>query len=171
MPEAIDPIASKDALRGEGFVGAAKLDIRYMNIESGGRAGAAHPAGVVSLSRHPKFASRSAAVDYVRSLPPEFEGSFLAIFLDRDFNLLALDRLGEGNVTQCGVRPTDLVGRAARLGAAGFILIHRALERWSGGSSEEYRITREIRRAGEDHEIHLLDHLILTGDRLIDISL
>ena len=157
---------------GGGLCRGGKLDIRYANIEGGGPvAGAQATRAAPSPSPHGKIASRSAAIDYVRSLPPDFEASLLALFLDRDFNLLALDRLGQGSAAYCGLQPGALVGRAARLGAAGFVLVHHAPERLSGGSPGEYRITKQIRKAGEDYEIHLLDHLILAGDKLIEISL
>jgi DNA repair protein RadC len=143
------------------------LDILHRDIEGRGLAAgfAAAPPGDI------RIVNRSAAIERVRSLPAGFSGSILAMFLDRNFNLLALDRLGQGNAAECGVIPLDLVHRGARLGAAGFILIHHAPERSSGASPEEYAITKKIRRAGEDFELHLLDHLILAGGRLFDITL
>ena len=164
------PSGLRGCAPGGGLVGAAPLDIRYQDIEGDGPADRVPSAGTVALPP-PKIANRSAALDHVRSLPPGLEGSLLALFLDPDFTLLAIDRLGEGNVAECGIRPSALVGRAAMLGAAGFILIHHAPKRVSGVSTEEYRITADIRRSGEEFEIHLLDHVILAGDRLIDISL
>jgi len=169
-PKRLIPSASKDALRGEGFVGAAKLDIRYQVLEGGIPSAGVHAARSAAPSSNKKITSRSAAVDHVRSLPPDFESSLLALFLDHQFNLLSVERLGEGSAADCGLQPVALVHQAAKLGAVGFVLIHHAPQRSSGGSREEYRITREIRMAGEDFEIHLLDHLILAGSKLFDIS-
>lgn len=118
-----------------------------------------------------RIGSRSGTVDYVRSLPAAYSNALLALFLDADFNLLGLDRLGEGNVTECGVNPGELARRGARLGAVGFILVHHAPDRTSGGTREEIEATKKIREAGEDAEVHLLDHLILAGGRMFDISL
>ena len=170
QPKRLMPSASRGCAPGGGLCRGGKLDIRYKDFEGDRPADRAHaPRGVLPFRR--KIASRSAAIEYARSLPPHFEGSLLALFIDRDFNLLDLDRLGQGNAAECGLESTALVSRAAKLGAAGFVLIHHAPERLSGGSAGEYRVTREIRKAGEDYEIHLLDHLILVGDKLIDISL
>jgi DNA repair protein RadC len=142
------------------------LDILHRDIEGSGLAAgfAAPPPGDI------RIVNRSAAIEHVRSLPAGFSGSLLAMFLDRSFNLLALDVLGQGNAAECGVTPLDLVRRGAGLGAAGLILIHHAPERSSSGSPEEYAITTKVRRAGEDFELPLLDHLILAGGRLFDIG-
>lgn len=123
------------------------------------------------LSCGVRIGSRRAAVAYVQSLPPRFAGSLLALFLDRDFSLLALDQLGRQNAGQCGLDPVNLAKRAAGVGAIGLVLVHYAPERMSRGSREEYEITKDVRRVAESFDIVLLDHLILAGGKLFDISL
>lgn len=114
--------------------------------------------------------SRDAVLDFVRSLPNGLAGSTLALFLGSDFKLLALDRLGEGNATDCNLKPHRLAARGAALGATGFLVVHHAPARCSRPTPEEYAITKEIRRAGEDLDVHLLEHLILTRAGVKDIN-
>lgn len=110
-----------------------------------------------------------AAADYIRSRGAGVAGLVLAMFLDRDFNLLATDCLGQGNAVACDIKPYLLVRRGLQLGAVGFVLIQNSPDRMSKATPEEVGLTRQIRRAGEDFDIHLLNHLIVTQDRLIEV--
>ena len=116
-----------------------------------------------------RIASRTAAADYVRSVSADLDGSVMAMFLDGNLNLLALDCVGQGNAANCSLKPYLLVRRGLELGAVGFILIQHSPERVLKATAEEVRLTREIRRAGEDFDVHLLDHLIITRNGLIDV--
>jgi len=122
------------------------------------------PAGALRIS------NIGAAEAYVRSLPASFADSVLSLYLDGGFNLLAVDQLGPGRASDCGLKPMQLIGRGERLGAVAFILVTYAPGRVAKASPEESRITREIRRAGEDVDIHLLDHLIVGRGGLIEVA-
>ena len=113
----------------------------------------------------------SAAADYVRSYNAALVGSVLALFLDNNFNLLAMDRLGQGRAADCEIKPYLLVRRGLQLGAVGFVLIQNSPDRISNATSEEIGLSREIRRAGEDFDVHLLNHLIVTRKRVIEVVL
>lgn len=143
------------------------MDILHREAAGGGL----KATGAAPLSFDVRIGSRSAAAAYVHTLPAGYSDALLALFLDSDFNLLALDRLGQGNAAECGVDPVDLVRRGAGLGAVGFLLVHHSPRRTSGGTPEEFKVTREIREAGEDADVHLLDHLIIAGGIMFDISL
>lgn len=117
----------------------------------------------------PRLRSRTAALDYVRSHPAGGIGSLVALYLGRDFDLLAIDRIGEGSAAQCALKPMHPVIRGHRLGAIGFVLIHHAPER-TRPSPEDLKLTREIKRAGDDFDIQLLDYLIMTGDGFIEVD-
>ena len=110
-------------------------------------------------------------MDYVHSLPAGNSNALLAPFLDSDFNLLALDRLGEGNAAECGVsrsRLSDAEQYSARSASASSII--RRFER-RAERPRSSRLQGEIREAGEDADVHLLDHLIIAGGIMFDISL
>lgn len=138
----------------------------YGPLHSSNRRDGARPPLQHGLQR---IASRTAAADYVRSLSTDLDGSVLAMFLDGNLNLLALDCVGQGNPANCSLKPYLLVRRGLELGAAGFILIQHAPGRVLKATAEEVHLTREIRRAGEDFDVHLLDHLIMTRNGLIDV--
>jgi DNA repair protein RadC len=126
------------------------------------------PARTVSVAfRAARIASRDSAVDYVRSLGSEYEGSLLALYMDRDFSLLAVDRMGEGSLADCGIKPLLLVRRGLELGAASFILVHYAPRRTSSASLEEAGLLRKIRRGAEDFDVYLLDYLILGSEGVV----
>lgn len=110
-----------------------------------------------------------AAVDYVRSCHADLAGSVLALFLDNNFNLLAMECLGQGRAVDCEIKPYLLVRRGLQLGAVGFILIQNSPDRISNATPEEIGLSREIRRAGEDFDVHLLNHLIVTRKRVIEV--
>lgn len=116
-----------------------------------------------------RIASRSAALEFVRSHPDGLAGALVAIYLDKDFKLLAMDRIGEGNAAECGLRPMHPVKRGHELGAAGFVLVHHAPER-TRTSPDELSLTKAIKRAGEDFDILLFDHLIMTSGGFIEVD-
>jgi DNA repair protein RadC len=123
-----------------------------------------------SCSDGPRLEGRSAVADFVRSLPEEFAGWMLAVYLDRDFSLLALDRVGPETQEKYRLKPMEFVRRGHKLGAVGFVLVHYAPDRTTKAWPGELRMSREIRRAGEDFDIHLLDHLVIGRDRLFEVD-
>lgn len=117
-----------------------------------------------------RIANRDDIARHVRSLPAQCRQSLLALYLGRDFELLATEKLGAGNVGECRVKPMRIISQAHRLGAIGFVLVHDDPARASVPTAEEIRATREIRRLGEDFSIFLLDCIILGQDRMRDIA-
>lgn len=111
-----------------------------------------------------------AAVEYVRSHGGDSAGSVLALFLNRDFDLLVIDCLGQGRVADCEIKPYCLVRRGHELGAIGFLLIQNSPDRIAKATSQEIGLTREIRRAGEDFDVQLLGHLIITRHKVIEVA-
>ncbi|HEY0630183.1 MAG TPA: JAB domain-containing protein [Sphingomicrobium sp.] len=111
----------------------------------------------------------TAAADYVRIHGSHLAGSVLALFLDKNFDLLAMDCLGQGRAADCEIKPHLLVRRGLQLGAIGFVLIQNSPERLSKATAAEIELTREIRRAGEDFDVHLLNHLILTRRKVLEV--
>lgn len=116
-----------------------------------------------------RIAGPSAAADYVRSHGAALAGSGLVLYLDNGFKLLAMDRLGQGRAADCEIKPYLLVRRGLQLGAIGFVLVQNSPDRISKATPEEIGLSREIRRAGEDFDVHLLNHLIVTRKRVIEV--
>lgn len=116
-----------------------------------------------------RLSGPNAAVEYVRSLEAVLDGSVLALFLDKEFNLLAMDNLGQGRAADCHIKPYLLVRRGLELSAAGFLLVQSSPDRISRATVQEIALTKEIRRAGEDFDVHLLNHLIVTRKRVIEV--
>lgn len=120
--------------------------------------------------RMPRLGSRTAIADYVRSLPADFADRMLALYLDRDFNLLALDRVSQETSGKYDLKPMQFVSRGQKLGAIGFVLVHYAPDRLTRPWPGELRLSKEVRRAGDDFDIHLLDHIVIGRDRLFEID-
>ena len=112
----------------------------------------------------------NAAVEYLRSHRSDLAGSVLALFLNRDFDLLAIDCLGQGRAADCEIKPYALVQRGHELGAMGFLLIQNSPDRLAKATSQEIGLTREIRRAGEDLDLPLLGHLIITRHKVMEVA-
>jgi DNA repair protein RadC len=149
------------------------MEIRYEAFEGAGLpvcASGREAARPLRFDRSERIANRSTAAAYIRSLPDSLANSSLALFLDREFGLLAMESLGRGNAADCVAKPYLLVRRACELRATGFLLVHYAPLRTSPPTPEERQTSRTLRKAGEDFDVHLLDHLIVSRDRLIDVS-
>lgn len=147
------------------------MDIRHEKAPEVGPPALGDGGELWHWPRHHRVANRDDVIRHVRSLPAKSRGSLLALYLGANFHLLATEILGRGNAGECGVKPMRIVRQAHQLGAIGFILVHHDPGRMSAPTAEEIKVTREIRRAGEDFDIHLLDHIILGFEKVRNISI
>lgn len=109
---------------------------------------------------------RSAVKAYVESLGQEAAEWLLALFVDKELNLLAVDTLARGDVSSCRVNFGQILGRAHALNAAGFILVHNHPSGNPAPSQDDVRVTARLRHLSRELELPLLDHLIIAGDEM-----
>lgn len=113
---------------------------------------------------------KDAVKAYVASLGSEANEWLLALFVDKDLNLLAVDTIGRGDVGGVRVSFAPILCRGHALKAAGFILVHNHPSGIAKPSQDDIRTTVRLRRASADLEMPLLDHLIVAGDKVESIG-
>lgn len=90
---------------------------------------------------------------------------FVALFLDSQNRLLAADELFRGTLNQTAVYPREVVRRALEHNAAAVILAHNHPSGVAEPSQADRLLTDALRRALQQLDIPVLDHLIVAGGR------
>lgn len=83
------------------------------------------------------------------------------IFLNGGNDVMALEVLSEGSLTESPVNVRAIVERANRHHAAAMILVHNHPSGHTQPSAGDRALTEELTLAGELLRIHLLDHVII----------
>lgn len=151
--EAADPAA----LRGTPGLGPAKIAQLKAALELGRRL----LTEVERVSR-PRIGS---STDVVELAAPRLRGlqreHCELLLLNGGNEVVALESLSEGSLTESPIYPREIVGRANRHHAAAFILIHNHPSGHSQPSAGDRQMTQELVLAGDLLRIPMLDHVIL----------
>lgn len=115
--------------------------------------------------------SRKDVKAYVATLPLEAREWLLALFVDDNLNLLAVDTVARGEISSCRVPFATILCRGHTLRATGFILVHNHPSGDSAPSNADIQLTRRLRRASEDLDMPLLDHFVVAGDDMVSVGL
>jgi DNA repair protein RadC len=107
---------------------------------------------------------------YVESLGQEAREWLLALYVDKDLQLLAVDTIGRGGVSGVRVSFARILCRGHELNAAGFILVHNHPSGDPRPSRSDIEITGRLRRASAELEMPLLEHLIIAGDEVTSVG-
>ena len=107
---------------------------------------------------------REAVYAYVSSLGEEAYEWLLALYVDAEYQLLAVDTVARGGVADCKIPFWKLINRGHHLKAAGYILVHNHPSGNPRPSTEDILVTRRLEDLSRDAEMHLLNHLIIAGD-------
>jgi DNA repair protein RadC len=83
------------------------------------------------------------------------------LLLNGGNEVVALESLSEGSLTESPIYPREIVARANRHHAAAFILIHNHPSGHSQPSAGDRQLTQELVLAGELLRIPMVDHVIL----------
>src|SRR5688572_2434960 len=114
---------------------------------------------------------RAAVKAYLATLPLEAREWLLALFVDNELNLLAVDTVAQGDISSCRVPIARILCRGHALGAKGFLLVHNHPSGDPTPSAADIRLTRRLRHASEDLDMPLLEHLIVAGDEISSVGL
>jgi DNA repair protein RadC len=90
---------------------------------------------------------------------------FAVLFLDSQNRLLAADELFRGTLNQTAVYPREVVRRALEHNAAAVILAHNHPSGVAEPSQADRLLTEALRRALQQLDIPVLDHLIVAAGR------
>lgn len=101
-----------------------------------------------------------------RALGLDVEKSWVLVLNTRN-RLLRCVELTSGTSRQTLVRPVEVLREAVREGASAFILAHNHPSGDPSPSAQDMRVTRQLREAAAQVELHFHDHLVL-GEPALD---
>jgi len=147
------------------------LDIdRLLAVHGLGSAKASQILAAIELSRrylvrqNTKILSARDVWDLLRRYSDRKQEHFVALTLDGASHLIEERLITVGILNQSLVHPREVFSEAVSDRAAAVIVAHNHPSGHCFPSSEDRRVTRRLREAGEILGIELLDHVILTRD-------
>lgn len=108
--------------------------------------------------------------EYVRSLSDETHEWLLALYVDNALNLLAVDTIARGSVSEVAVDFPTILCRGHAYKAAWFILVHNHPSGDPSPSQSDIRLTARLRYLSHEFDLPLLDHCIVAGGRIETIG-
>jgi DNA repair protein RadC len=113
---------------------------------------------------------RKAVKSYLESLGTEAREWLLALYVDKDLQLLAVDTIAQGDISGCKVNFAHILCRGHRLKAAGFILAHNHPSGDATPSDSDIRTTVRLAHAARELDMPLLNHVIIAGDQMTSVG-
>ncbi|MGB7651419.1 MAG: DNA repair protein RadC [Gallionella sp.] len=115
--------------------------------------------------------SPKAVRDYLRLLlGTRQQEVFVALFLDTQHRVLAVEELFQGTLSQTSVYPREVVKRALAHNAAAVIFAHNHPSGIAEPSHADELITRILKQALALVEVRVLDHFIVVGDATLSFA-
>lgn len=123
------------------------------------------------LERGDVFNSPAAVRHYLqlklRPLPHEL---FVAIFLDAQHRLIAMEELFRGTLSQTSVFPREIVKRALFHNAAAVLLAHNHPSGVAESSQADRQLTQTLKHTLELIDVRVLDHFIVGADQVFSFA-
>lgn len=99
---------------------------------------------------------------FVRAiLPDNSREHFIALYLNASHKVIAYSVVSTGTANATLVHPREVYQAAVLLGAIALIVTHNHPSGDVTPSSEDFKVTRQLKEAGEILGIRLLDHLVV----------
>jgi DNA repair protein RadC len=86
---------------------------------------------------------------------------FSVIFLDTKHRVIQIQEMFRGSINTASVFPREIVKRALDLAAAALIAVHNHPSGNPEPSSEDRRVTEDLKKACQLMELSLLDHIVI----------
>ena len=99
----------------------------------------------------------------------EYE-SFVALFLDSQHRLIAVDELFRGTLTQTSVYPREVLKAALKENAAAVIFAHNHPSGIPEPSKADERLTTALKSALALVDVRVLDHFIVAGAGVLSFA-
>lgn len=116
------------------------------------------------VAREDVLGSPQAVRDYLRlKLQGREHEVFVAVFLDTQNRVIALEELFRGSLKETSVYPREVVKRALHHNAAGVILAHNHPSGVAEPSRADEALTRALKDALALVEVRVLDHFIVAA--------
>jgi len=113
---------------------------------------------------------RQAIKAYVESLGSEAREWLLALYVDEQLNLLAVDTVSRGDVSSVTVKMSHILHRGHMLEAAGFILVHNHPSGNPTPSKADIEVTTRLSWTASNLGIRMFDHIIIAGDKMVSVG-
>ena len=115
--------------------------------------------------------SPAAVRDYLRlALGAREHEVFVALFLDAQHRVIAVEELFRGTLTQTSVYPREVVKAALRRNAAAVILAHNHPSGVAQPSQADELLTRSLIEALALIDVKVLDHFIVAGNQTLSFA-
>lgn len=111
----------------------------------------------------------NAVKQYIASLGEETHEWLLALYVDDDLQLLSVETIARGGISNCPVPKWHLISRAKALQAAGFILVHNHPSGDLQPSRADILVTQSVAMIAREFDAPLLDHFIIAGDKMLSL--
>ena len=161
-----------------GLLQAGPADLK--RIKGLGPAKRAEIAAVLELARrslarelmqHPVFDTPHKVKDYLRlQLGGLGHEVFAVLFLDARHQLLQLEEMFRGTLTQTSVYPREVVKRALALNAAAVILAHNHPSGAAEPSRADEYLTQTLVAALKLVDVRVLDHLVVGHAEVVSLA-
>jgi DNA repair protein RadC len=92
-----------------------------------------------------------------------------ALFLDNGNHVLGTDIIAQGTVNQCALYPRAILEKALKFKAGSIILAHNHPGGSVNPSEADWQITERLFEIGRLLDIPLMDHIIISLDRVISL--
>ena len=123
------------------------------------------------MSSAPVFDSPAAVTDFLKL---HFAGqayeSFVVVFLDARHQLIVVEDVFRGTLTQTSVYPREILKRALHHNAAAVILAHNHPSGSTDPSRADETLTETLRSTLSLIDVRVLDHLIIAGNASLSFA-
>lgn len=89
---------------------------------------------------------------------------FHVLYLDANYKLLADDLHSSGTIDWAAVYPREIVKRALELNAASIVMLHNHPSGGTSFSSDDIKITGDVKKILAGIDVALFDHLLVSGN-------
>ena len=103
-------------------------------------------------------------------LTDRYTEEFRILLLDRANQVIANLSIGQGGFSGTVADPKSIFKEALAYSASGIILAHNHPSGNQNPSEADLSLTRKLKRAGENLEIYILDHIIVTSDNYFSFA-
>ena len=124
-----------------------------------------------TIDRGSALSSPQAVRDYLRlKLHGKGHEVFVAVFLDAQNRVLAVEELFRGTLTQTSVFPREIVKRALHFNAAAIIFAHNHPSGVAEPSRADEALTQTLKHTLALVDVKVLDHFVVGGDAAMSFA-
>lgn len=91
------------------------------------------------------------------------------LYLDNGHHVLSMELAAEGTSNQCSIYPRHIIERALHHKASSIIMAHNHPGGTMQASEADWKLTQNLHQVGKLLDIPLLDHIIISKDRVISL--